>query len=125
MLPGMVVLTNADGITAVWTVASGERGAATNAHSLRECLRQLQRCGVMPIDGDPSRLFRLSAVLTAQPFLLRPNMGSHVVLREPAGLRPRPTLHAQRLLPARAGHFIHRVADLIPRRHRLGSAESC
>ncbi|MGD0201586.1 MAG: glycosyltransferase [Bryobacteraceae bacterium] len=108
----MVILTNADGIPAAWIVASGERGTTIVAHSLGECLRQLRRCDVVLINSDPSLLFRLSAVLTALPFLRRPIVGSDIVLREPAGLWSRVTLPVRRFLLSRVDHFIHHFKDL-------------
>lgn len=108
----MVILTNADGIPAEWTASSGERGTTIIAHSLRECLRQLRRCDVVLINGDPWLLLQLVAVFTALPFLRRPVVGSDIVLRRPVGLWPRLTLPVTRFLVSRVDHFIHHFKDL-------------
>jgi glycosyltransferase involved in cell wall biosynthesis len=108
----VVILTNSGALPAEWIAANGERGATIVAHSFGGCLRQLRRCDVVLIDGDPPLLLRLCALFAALPGLRRPLVSCDIVLRQPQGVSQRLSLPAKRFLLSRVDHFIHYFKDL-------------
>ncbi len=108
----MVILTNISAIPAEWAAAGGEQGTTILARSFGECLRQLKRCDVVLIDGDPPLLLRLCALFAALPGLHRPLVACDLVLRQPQGFFQRLSLPAKRFLLSRVDHFIHYFKDL-------------